>query len=130
MTHAIITGHVLNKPIYRRRNDKEMECCFFVHAVEPYTNEMCQISVKAIGAMADYCYANISVGTHVELTGSIYMRGREMYIIVQNVEFKQPKSRTEMLITADEFYRTYSPIPVLKKLVGLQVKKELNKKEK
>ena len=129
MTHAIITGHILNKPIYRKRNEREMECCFFVHAVEPYTNEMCQIAAKSIGSMADYCYANISVGTHVELSGSIYMRGKEMYIIVQNIEFRQPKSRTEMLLTADEFYRTYAPIPVLKKLANLEVKKT-NKKEK
>lgn len=124
MNSITITGYVLDKPKYFKLDENQMQCLFFVSTNEPITNEVVKIPVKAIGDMADKCYANINVNTFVELAGTLYYKDKTMYAIPYSISFKQPKARTEMYLSSTEFIKTYAPVGIMKKLMGVVKKND------
>lgn len=121
MNNITITGYVLDTPRYSGIDD-ETRCQFFVDCKEPYTNCVSRIPVMASGKMAIRCHAEINVNTFVEIAGTLYCKEKVMYVIPYSISCKQPKARTEMYISSEEFLRTYMPMPIIKRL------KEIKKK--
>lgn len=118
MNSVIITGYVRKKTQYKK-NEKtdKYEFKFYVNCYNPLLQCNQVIPCKCEGWLADECYSNLSEGGYVEANGTATMAdNNRMYIMVNSLIYKKPKSRKQFYIKAKDFLQCYNPTSVLERI--------------
>jgi RecJ-like exonuclease len=119
MNTVILNGHV-GKDIYYG-GDIDMKgqvvCKFYVATSNPTLEETSLVPCVCLDWLAQRCYAGISEGCYVEIIGELVKRrGKSLFVNVQSMVYKKPKSKKQYTIRSTEFLQTYKPANIMKQL--------------
>lgn len=119
MNVATINGYVRGKIYYGPDSDLAYRviCRFEVASTTPCNKGVSFIPVKCVDFLADKCMAELSEGCYVEIIGELVkVEGHSLYLHATSIIYKKPKERNQIMLRTTEFFQTYKPEQILKRI--------------
>lgn len=119
MNTVILNGYVGKDIYYGGDIDmfNQIVCKFYVATTNPSLESTSLVPCVCLDWLANKCYAGICEGCYVEVIGEIVKRPRKsLFVQVQSMVYKKPKSKKQYSIRSTEFLQTYRPANIMKQI--------------